>query len=194
MRPRLLAAFAAVAACALPAFAVILVPLSDRELAAHATHVFVATVTQSRESMQDPDGDGVSQPWTAITVRVEEVLKGPKKPGDLVTFRQIGGTVGQISLKPPGMPEFAPGERALLFLNDRLDNPIHTPLVGWAQGCWRVRDGAEGNPVAARDYSDSCFATLENGRLAAAPKPGTPEEPLGDLLGRFRDILSGGNK
>jgi len=193
MRTPCLAALAA-AAFALPALAVTLIPLTDQEIAAHAAHAVVGTVTGTRVGELDPDGDGVSQPWTTVTLRVEQALKGEFRAGDTLSFRQMGGTVGQTTLRTPGLPQFAAGDRVLLFLNARLDNPAVSPLVGWSQGCWRIRTGGDGAAHAARDFSGACFATLRDGRLVAAKKPDSREEPLDDLLERFQAVLSGDNR
>lgn len=191
MRPRTCLATAALTLVLFaPAAAVLLVPLSDAQLTAASTHVVLVTFTGVSVSTQDPDGNGTSQPWTTLTARVDQSLKGPLAAGDTLTFLQMGGTAGGRTVRIPGMPAFAQGDRALLFLNGRLANPRFTPLVGWAQGAWRVRTAADGTEIAARDFSDSCFASLDDGRLAPGQKPPTPEEPLAALLARFQQEIT----
>ena len=74
------------------------------------------------------------------------------------------------------MPEFAAGDRTLLCLGASLMESRYTPLVGWAQGRWSVRAGDDGQYLARRDYADSCFAAVVNGKLVPADRPETPEE------------------
>ncbi|KAF0244720.1 MAG: hypothetical protein FD180_2256 [Planctomycetota bacterium] len=172
-------------AASVPALAVTLVPLADAELASASVRMVVVTVTQVTESIEDPDGDGVAQPWTTVTARVESAVKGADGAGDLLVFRQMGGKVGGRTLRIPGMPVFAAGDRALLCLGERLMDPKYTPLVGWAQGRWIVRAGDDGEDLACRDYADSCFAAVVNGKLLPADRPETPEEKLSDVIARL---------
>ena len=52
--------------------------------------------------------------FTYTTLHVERVLKG--KVNTDLTVAEIGGTVGDITLKVASMPRFKEGERVLLFL------------------------------------------------------------------------------
>ncbi|MEK7469180.1 MAG: hypothetical protein AAB074_17540 [Planctomycetota bacterium] len=182
---QVLAAAAWVAAAAIPVMAVTLVPLPDPDIALASARIVVVTVTQVTESVEDPDGDGVAQPWTTVTARVESVVKGPGRAGDPLVFRQMGGKAGGRTLRISGMPAFAAGDRALLCLGDRLMDPKYTPLVGWTQGRWIVRADGNGQDLARRDYGDSCFAAVENGKLVPSERPETPEELLSVVVSRL---------
>ena len=97
----------------------------------------------------------------------------------------MGGQAGGRTLRIPGMPAFAIGDRAVLCLGDSLMAPRYTPLVGWAQGRWRIRADENGPDLARRDYADSCFAAVVNGKLVPADRPATTEEKLSDVIARL---------
>jgi hypothetical protein len=171
----------ATALIALPVAAVTLVPLNDAELSGHATTIVVATVMQANASTLDPDGDGVGQPWTTVLARVDEAVKGEYQVGETLRFVQMGGVANGRTLRLDGMPEFAAGEKVLLVLNDRLLDPKYTPLVGWAQGVWRVRT-VDGIAFAKRDFAGCCWMAADGG---AVQGPSTAEEPLQAVTARL---------
>ena len=51
-----------------------------------------------------------------VLFRVDEALKGPFTPVMAVTVE--GGTVGSLTLDVSDMPDFAPGEQAVFFLDE----------------------------------------------------------------------------
>ncbi len=54
---------------------------------------------------------------TDYLVGVEESLKGAAGAGETITVREVGGTVGDVSLSSSTAPHFAAGEKALVFLS-----------------------------------------------------------------------------
>jgi hypothetical protein len=177
-------------AFAVASSAAVLARLSDAELVEHSESIVVVTVQSSQPSWQDPDGDGVSQIWTTVEVRVDQVLKGNHRPGDTLSLLQMGGQIGEIRYVIPGLPEFAAGERSLLFLDGNLDNPKYTPLTGWAQGRWKVTTAPDGSDRAQRDFAGSCFARQEGGEVVPDQAPPTPEEALSVVLQRFSQEIA----
>lgn len=184
MLKRALVTLGLAAIVSIAARAAVLIHLNDAELVGHSAHIVEATVKDVSTAWMDPDGNGREEIWTTVRVRVDRVLKGGSSVGDVLTIRQLGGKIGDIEYHIFGMPEFAAGERDLLFLDARLDNSRYTPLVGLAQGRWKIRKTQEGAEVARRDFKDSCFMDPDRG--IEEQKPSEAEEPYEDVLGRFR--------
>ena len=65
---------------------------------------------------------------STIDVDIEETWKG--EPASRTSIVQPGGTVGDIEMAVGGMPRFASGERALLFLH----GGVRPQIVGMSQG------------------------------------------------------------
>ena len=99
--------------------ATVVVPMADRDLAASAVAVVIGDVT-AIESHWDPSDQQIS---TYVTVDVSEVLRGDVGTGPL-TLRQMGGRVGGVEAWVDGSPEFAVGERVLLFLRTNPDGTL----------------------------------------------------------------------
>lgn len=112
------------------------------ELVAESDTIVRGTVTAVRsEAFDSPQGRGVH---TFVTLRVERTLKGT--PGDTVTLRLLGGTVGPRTLRVVGLPTFAVGQRQLVFFAHN----GHTlcPLIGAGHGRYHVLT----DPATHRDY------------------------------------------
>ncbi|KAF0244722.1 MAG: hypothetical protein FD180_2258 [Planctomycetota bacterium] len=185
--PKRLATIAAVTAtAAILCHAATLIKLSDAELVSHGDHILLGTVTRVSTSWEDPDGDGKSQIYTTIEVRVEQSLKGGDRPGETVTFRQLGGRIGNMATNIPGLPKFSEGDSTLLFLEGSLTNPHYSPIPGLAQGRWLVRTENDGSRFARRDFSDSTFVRLDENQPVEDVKPSEAEEVLADVIARFQ--------
>src|SRR5689334_4623195 len=53
---------------------------------------------------------------TDVSLAVSMSLKGPAKPGEIVTVTHLGGSVGEVGLQVPGAAAFKLGERVVVFL------------------------------------------------------------------------------
>lgn len=95
-----------------------------RELTKQANIVFTGTVDDSRSEWNEDN----TQIYTYVTFSVDELIKGVA-PSKKVTIKQLGGTMGDITLYIVGAPGFEKGEEVLLFANDEL-----IPVVGMSQG------------------------------------------------------------
>lgn len=89
-----------------------------------------------------------------VTVDVSETIKGT--PAGTVTFRVPNGTVGRYRRITVGAPEFARGDRVVIFL--RAQAPQVPILFGLSQGVYRIAPGTEQDlvlpaPVMARGLS-----------------------------------------
>ncbi len=73
---------------------------------------------------------------TVVTIAVEETVAGQSSAER--TLRLAGGEVGSVRQSIDGMPELAPGERYVLFLDAEHDPPTISPFTGFNQGLYRV--------------------------------------------------------
>jgi len=172
--------------------AAVLVPLSLDELVASADLVVLGEVVR-RESFWGPERQRI---YSAVTVRIERVIKGETTASEL-TVRRLGGTVDGQTMAVPGSGRLVEGARHLLFLRrgERLaaDQLL---VVGLAQGIYLVTtDLATGTELAVRDLGGASFArpgpagpvAAAEGQLASvAPS----RLPLAELLQRVDRILA----
>lgn len=121
--------------------ATFLVP-SDASLVRASQAVVVATAGESH-SRYAPGG------WieTVTNLRVDEAIKGRLSAGDSIDVTELGGAVGNVAYVVPGSPQYAAGERVLLFLetNDRGEWVSKNMVVGKFafRGGLLVRDDSE---------------------------------------------------
>jgi hypothetical protein len=73
---------------------------------------------------------------TLVTFGVEEVVDGSVPP--VLELRFTGGRVGDVVQSIDGMPEFAVGERYVVFADANGEPPLVSPIVGFNQGLYRV--------------------------------------------------------
>lgn len=113
-----------------------------RDRIERASLIFEGTVrrVETRISTVATPNDA-ALPHTFVTFEVDRVFKGRSSEDGLVTLRFVGGwdAARGLRLAVPGVPEFEPGAREVLFVEANGDSPC--PLVGWEQGRIRVVDG-----------------------------------------------------
>ncbi len=84
-------------------------------------------------SAYEPNG----QIWTTYTIALTEVLKSRTAGIESeITVKQIGGTVGDLTLEAPLVPHFTPGEEILVFTKDY--GAGWQSVTNGPQGCLRV--------------------------------------------------------
>ena len=134
------------------------------ELVAEADTIVRGTVTAVRsETFDSPQGPGIH---TFVTLRVERALKGT--PGDSVTLRLLGGTVGPRTLRVVGLPTFAVGQRQLVFFAH--NGQTLCPLIGAGHGRYHVlTDPATHRDHIARDNTVPLASTDEIPLPLASP-------------------------
>lgn len=169
-RPLLALLALAALGAAQPLRATSYVMISDTALADQAVVIVDARVTGA-ESAATYD----QAPATDYRVAVERVLKGDV-PGGVLVVRVPGGIdpATGLGLKVYGAPQFAPDERALLFLRPAADGTYH--VLHLMLGVFHQR-AYGGRNVAVRDLSDAHEVELP-GRVASG-------EPGGDDLRDF---------
>lgn len=134
--------------------------LSSSALAATVVEVDVAEATRlsewvvrARVTALAPvdlraEGDSI---YTDVTLAIEAVYRGKEVPRTYV-LRIMGGTGKDgLALAVPGMPRFAVGDEAVLFLERT--GKGHVPC-GLGQGVWRISAGPLGYPVVHRDLRE----------------------------------------
>jgi len=150
------------------------------ELTAGADRIVVAQVV-STNSEWDSSGRNIH---TRIEIKVAETWKGSVAVGQRMIIVQPGGSVGDIEMHVHGMPSFAPGEKAVLFLAGQGAPRV----VGMSQGKRPLRwDGTAKRWVAeAAEYS-AVVRRDSQGRL----QPATPEPAmeLDELRQRVRALV-----
>jgi hypothetical protein len=150
------------------------------ELTARAERIVVAQVVSAR-SEWDASGRNIH---TRIEIRVEEAWKGSDAPDQRLVIVQPGGTVGDIEMLVHGMPSFAPGEKAVLFLAGQ-----GTPrVVGMSQGKRPLRwDGTAKRWVAeSAEHSAVVRRDSHGGLQPALPEPAVA---LDELRQRVRALV-----
>lgn len=113
--------------------ATVLLPAEFREIVTGSQVIVHGRVTDLRADWVASDGRRRIE--TIVTVDVSTYLKGG--PGETVTFRVPGGTVGRYRTTMVGAPEFREGEEIVLFL--RSQGPAIPQVFGLSQGVYRVR-------------------------------------------------------
>ena len=103
------------------------VPISDEHLVAGSDLVVIGRV-EHVDGARLTDGRIV----TRSEIEVEEALKGAVD-GSRILVTEAGGRVDGLELRIPGMPEFRPGERTLVFLRARGDGTLGTTALSLAK-------------------------------------------------------------
>lgn len=141
-----------------PLRATIVVPLTLDEMVAAAETIVVGMVVGQRADWRtDASGRRIV---TEVTIQVEGVLKGAS--AGRVTIEFLGGRIAGEVMRVDGMPEFAVGDRDILFL--ARERTAISPVVGFNQGRFRV----EGPDLAhGRIYTNNHW-----------PLPGAASRPV----------------
>ena len=160
-------------------------PVTLPELVKRSTSIVHGTVLEARSQWEEGGGEI----YTYITVSTREFLKGGRPGGKTVTFRQLGGQVGDQVIYVPGTPEFRAKQEVLLFLtgDDRAGYP---QVMGIFQGAFHPVPGPGG------EWRVGGFLPGAEATLLPDPPPGqgrTPDSPVrGSFPGfmqRIRDLV-----
>ncbi len=89
--------------------------MSDTDLAQRAPVIMRASVVETHASVEDVDGRSV--PYTVVTLRRIEALKG--SPDETITLKLPGGRVEDRAWRIPGTPAFSAGGEVVLMLGER---------------------------------------------------------------------------
>jgi hypothetical protein len=150
--------------------------VSDANLAAQASAVAEVSV----ESADISPAKGA--PATDYLVSVERVIQG-SLPGSSLIVRVPGGLrPNGMGLKIWGAPEFAPGERALLFLAPNRDGSFR--ILHLMLGAFHEAKDAQGGWLAVRNLSEAQEVRLPGSFSGSADEQGSRD------LGKFREWLT----
>ena len=128
--------------------------------------------------------DANKEIFTYVTLRVLEPVKGPKKD-DLITIRQLGGTVDNIASIVPGTPNFRKGEEVVLFLTGK-DGAGYPWVMGLQQGKYTVTTDEKGLKSVRSDV-DGLTVVAPGGKATEAD--GAKAQPLQSFLDGLRTQL-----
>src|SRR5436305_73953 len=123
-------------------FATTVIPMSIEELTAAATHVVRGHVIESW-SAWDTSHRLI---YTYTRFQMDKPLKGTAP--SVVLVKQLGGTVGDMTLRVAGVHPWSNGESAVLFLRPSQEQDGTFSVVGLMQGDFRVRRSASGEMLA----------------------------------------------
>ncbi len=113
--------------------ATVIIPAEFREIVAGSQVIVHGQVTDVRSGWATTSER--RQVESIVTLEVTSYLKGG--PGETVTFRVPGGTIGSYRTTMIGAPEFRPGDEVVVFL--RANGPSIPQVFGLSQGVFRVR-------------------------------------------------------
>jgi len=102
----------------------------------------IADVTVQNLSSYWVSPAGVKSIRTRVNFTVNRMIKGTPSPTLSLEF--LGGQVGDRGLKVPGVPQFAPGERYMIF-SYAPDRAMVCPILGLDQGILRIVHDNESN-------------------------------------------------
>ncbi len=129
-------------------------PLTFDDLVTRATTIVRCDVVDVRAEWRERRDDRAIV--TVVTIRVQSVLKGSS--GNMVRLDFLGGAVDDTSLRVAGMPSFAVGDQAFLFIDGT--GAALSPLVGFGLGRFAIQHDA---------FTQRAFVTNFDGRAFRGP-------------------------
>jgi hypothetical protein len=166
----------------LPARASLVLAMDLGQLTAQSERIVVGEVTSVR-SHWDARHEKI---LSTIEVKVAEAWKGAMPAQGRMTIVQPGGVADGIEMRVHGMPSFAPGERAVLFLRGGTTQAMS--LVGMGQG----KRGLSFDAASKRwmvDGGDRSAAVKIDARGRTQPAAPEPILPLEDLRRRVSTMV-----
>jgi len=136
-----------------------------------------------------PDPDGPI--YTLTGVEVGRCIAGDCP--EAVELRHRGGTVGDLTLYIPGMPDFSPGQEVLLFLEPDWEGvPGYHSVVGMAQGFFLVvTEPVTGTKLAVQQLRGVTLAAPDaSGNILPVGKASAVIEEVDVLEARIVDARS----
>jgi hypothetical protein len=165
----------------LPAEATLVKSFSLRSMTYEAQAI-VHGVVVDEEVVYDRQRDRV---YTHTFVRVDRVLYGREKPGQLIVVRQMGGMLDGIDSVLVGTASLALGSELILFT--RTDGAFHY-LIGMSQGSYRVDRNHLGPASLTRSRAGARLRPLRGPAHPVAPDRMTLAE-LETLVGEYLSTL-----
>lgn len=162
------------------------IPPTFADLVAGARTIVVARVVGVRP-IWDPTPQGTTI-VTQVTLSVEEVWKGAAGPVTELEF--LGGTIGDTTVEVSGMPAFAVGQRAVLFIGPSVN--VVSPLVGLMYGRLKIERDAATGVDRVRSFDGRSLASTD--QIGRAPRGASAAVPMRliDLAAAVRARLNAG--
>jgi hypothetical protein len=129
--------------------------------------------------------DNHKEIYTYISLKVLDGVKGARK-NDVLTIRQIGGTVDNLISVVPGMPNFTKGEEVVVFLSPK-DRAGYPWVMGLQQGKYSVSTDGNGFKQVRNDVDGLKTMTLD-GSVDEAKAASV--QPLNSFLDGIRTQLN----
>jgi hypothetical protein len=176
--------------------AVLLVLMTMTTVRTEATVVVAADLGElARDARAIPRGrvTAVEGRWTddrrtietLVTLEVDGYLKGAL--GDTLQFRVPGGELGRYRSIVVGAPQFAVGQRVILFLG--ASGPMVPYILGFNQGVYRIAASADG---AGWVVTPPALLPSAVGARIVRGDPSRQPLALGDFEARVRALAGGG--
>lgn len=160
-------------------------PVALPELVKRSTTIVHGTVLETRTESEA----GGAQIYTYITVSGREFLKGGPPQGASITFRQIGGQVGDQVVYVPGTPRFHQKQEVLLFLTGD-DAGGYPQVMGIFQGALQPVSGPGGDRrVQGLGPEGNTSLLPEKAHEAVDEKAPVLGGSFNDFLQRIRDLV-----
>jgi hypothetical protein len=164
------------------------------DLAKKSETIVLARVEDESARMEE----GSKEIYTYVTLRVLDGVKGSKANGnakksntdELITIRQLGGTVGNLISVVPGMPTFRKGEEVVVFLSAK-DKAGYPWVMGLQQGKYTVTTNDDGFKQVRNDV-DGLTTVDQNGTKLEAK--GAAQQPLASFLDGIKTQLDADGK
>lgn len=150
-------AVALMVAATVPAAASTFVAMDQEELIASSAAVVEGQILDVRSFWNEDRTVIVSE----ARVEVTDLVAG-EAPA-VVTVKTVGGEVGSYRVEAHGFPTFSSGDRVLLYLSQDGDA---FRVSGFAQGHYKIRDGAKGT-LAVPTVGEGVRFFRKDGSLAA---------------------------
>jgi hypothetical protein len=153
----------------------------------------ISDLAKKSETIAVASVDDVSSRWddnhkeiyTYISLKVLDGVKGSRK-NDMLTIRQIGGSVDNIISVVPGMPNFRKGEEVVVFLSAK-DRSGYPWVMGLQQGKYSVSTDGNGFKQVRNDV-DGLKTMALDGSVDEAKAASV--QPLNSFLDGIRTQLN----
>jgi hypothetical protein len=117
--------------------------------------------------------------YTYVTIAVDEIHKG-RIEGSTVVLQELGGSANGITATVPSTPEFALGERVIVFLD--VVNGYYR-CHGFAQGKFHVEQTAAGVAVTRPEEIELTFGRDADGQLDSTVDAASGIRPYDRFVG-----------
>jgi hypothetical protein len=122
--------------------------------------------------------------WTLSEFELVERFQGA--PPSRIRIRLPGGRVGGLTTRVEDVPQFQPGDEAVLFLEARPDG--NYGVTAWAEGTFRIhKEGASGREFVTQDSSGVAVFDPASRQFR---NEGVRNAPWSDFRTRLTDAVS----